>query len=82
MRSAQVLAQLALLTSSAHAFYPFTPKWLDELEEKPSLESRGSDVDSDGKDGVFPIKQRNREVSLWFLLSLVLFRYADSLTVV
>ena len=62
MRSAQVLAQLALWSSSAYAFYPFTPKWLEELEEKRDLGSRGGDVGSIREGATSAIKQRNRQV--------------------
>ncbi|KAF4119433.1 Eukaryotic aspartyl protease [Geosmithia morbida] len=40
MRSGSLLTRLALCTSSVHAFYPFTPKWLKDLEEKTGLDSR------------------------------------------
>lgn len=66
MRSTLVLAQLALLTSSAHAFYPFRPKWITEAEEKRSLESRDGHVGGNGKDVTFAIKQGGREVNLSF----------------
>jgi len=61
MRSAQLLAQLALWSSSAHAFYPFTPKWLEELEEKRDLESRGGDVGSIREGATLAVKGRNRQ---------------------
>ncbi|KAI9901344.1 hypothetical protein N3K66_003161 [Trichothecium roseum] len=44
MRLAHTGAQLALLASTAHAFYPFTPKWLRQLDTAQGLISRKSDL--------------------------------------
>lgn len=64
MRSTQVLAQLALLTSPVHAFYPFRPKWVTESEERRSLELADSYVGGDGEDVKLPMKQRGGQVNL------------------
>lgn len=62
MRSNTVLlAPLALFASGALSFYPYTPPWLKEIEEKHAGEARRS-----VEDGVtFDIKRRaSRRVSL------------------
>lgn len=63
MRSVVVLTQLALWTSTAHAFFPFTPKWLKESREKAERDVRRNIEESRGGEGVsFAIKQRDGQV--------------------
>ena len=61
MRSSQLLAQLALWTSSTNAFYPFRPSWLGDIEKKRALDSRGEapTARSNGKGVTFDIKSRS-----------------------
>jgi hypothetical protein len=62
MRSAVVLTQLALLVSTAHAFFPFTPKW---LREKLEREQRRNLDGSTGSDGLsFVIKHHEGRVRI------------------
>lgn len=63
MRSVVALTQLALWASTAHAFFPFTPKWLKESREKAERDVRRNIEESRGSEGVsFAIKQRDGQV--------------------
>ena len=64
MHSTILLAQLALWTSTTHAFFPFTPKYLEEIDEKRALESRDGGVQKSGNGVTFGIKQRSSSVRL------------------
>jgi hypothetical protein len=64
MHSTILLAQLALWTSTTHAFFPFTPKYLEEIDEKRALESRDGGVQKSGNGVTFGIKQRSSSASV------------------
>ncbi|KAK0386918.1 hypothetical protein NLU13_5231 [Sarocladium strictum] len=40
MRSTQLLTQLSLWATTAHAFYPYTPSWMEEEQEARSLQHK------------------------------------------
>ena len=44
MHSTLLLTQLALWTSTTQAFFPYTPSWLEEINEKRALESKNGGV--------------------------------------
>ncbi|KAK5989314.1 Aspartic-type endopeptidase ctsD [Cladobotryum mycophilum] len=54
-----LLAQLALLTSSAHAFFPYTPTWLKEIEDLNTANEAKRSVGV-GNGVTFELKQRAR----------------------
>lgn len=54
------LTQLALCASTAHAFFPYTPKWLEERISKKPRDITSSVEGIQGRDGLtLNIKQRN-----------------------
>lgn len=63
MRSVVAFTQLALLASTADAFFPFTPKWLKERIDNDKRDVRRSSGEARANDGVsFAIKQRDGQV--------------------
>ncbi|KPM45754.1 hypothetical protein AK830_g745 [Neonectria ditissima] len=67
MRSAVLLANLALWASSVHAFWPYTPKWREEAEQEKRSQLYGEDRRSVEENIVsrlrFDIKQRTSQTN-------------------
>ena len=60
------LLQLALWTSSASAFFPFTPDWLQEQDATISARETSRHVDAEGASGFSLSLQRKPDlVSTW-----------------
>lgn len=64
MHPTQLLAQLALWTSTAYAFYPFIPSWMEEKEKARSREDKRWLSGQDAKGIRMPLKQRAGQVLL------------------
>ncbi|KAH7160701.1 aspartic peptidase domain-containing protein [Dactylonectria macrodidyma] len=65
MRSAVLLAHLALWASSTHAFFPYTPKWREEAEAEKRSQLSGDrrSIGGNGAGVRFDIKQRTAQPS-------------------
>ncbi|KAL2203621.1 acid protease [Sarocladium strictum] len=62
MRSTQLLAHLALWTTTAHAFYPYTPSWMEEEQEARSLQHKERLGSRDGRGVRMELVQRGGKI--------------------
>jgi hypothetical protein len=81
MRSTQLLTQLTLWATTAWAFFPYTPSWMEEEQEARSLHHKERLGSRDGKGVRMELVQRSGQVSYleaFGVILLFLIQSSDS----
>jgi hypothetical protein len=76
MHTGHISVQLALWASTAHAFYPYRPEWLERMSSNPDDSVRAVDERS-AESATFNLKQKGSQVCVEFAMVKPAFLQVD-----